>query len=115
MPSTGRHASFHYIGKLEAAVLSGTGVEPAVAKWVASTKPTVRKRLEELGLIKPSPESEETDTVSVTSVVERYLSEVDVKPRTVTRYRYQTAFMRDHYSGCRQSQVSTNHRPGSIW
>ena len=74
----------HYIGKLEAAALSGTGLEPATAKWVASTKPNVRKRLEELSLIEPAPESEETDTVSVASLVQRYLAELDVKTRTVT-------------------------------
>ena len=90
----------HYVGKLEAAALSGTGVEPSTARWVASTKPTVRKRLEELSLIEPAPESEETDTVSATSLVQRYLSELDVKPRTVTRYRNQTAFMRNHFSEC---------------
>ena len=92
----------HYIGKLEAAALSGTGIEPATAKWVASTKPAVRKRLEELGLIEPAVDSEETDTVSVASLVQRYLAELDVKPRTVTRYRNQTVFMRNYFSECEE-------------
>ncbi|TWU14536.1 hypothetical protein CA54_34030 [Symmachiella macrocystis] len=89
-----------YIGKIEAAALSGTGIEPATAKWVASTKPNVRKRLEELSLIEPAPDSEEVGTVSVVSLVQRYLAELDVKPRTVSRYRNQTAFLRDHFAEC---------------
>jgi len=97
----------HYIGKLEAAALSGTGLEPATAKWVSSTKPNVRKRLEELSLIEPAPESEEADTVSVESLVQKYLAELDVKPRTVTRYRNQTAFLRDHFCECDDSTELT--------
>ncbi len=87
----------HHIGKLESATLSGRAVESATARWVAATKPSVRARLEELGLIEPST-AVEAELITVDMLVSRYLDELDVKPRTVFRYRNQTQFMKDYFS-----------------
>ena len=86
---------FH-IGQVEAAAFSGCALSPATAQWLADTKPQVRRRLAELGLIEP-PAEIEGEPVTIGRLVERYLTEQEVKDRTVVRYRNQTAFMRQFF------------------
>lgn len=83
----------HHIGILESAAIGGHGIDPATARWTSQTKPHIRKRLEELGLIEPAADASED--ITITQLIDKYLSELTVKPRTVTRYRNQTQFLRD--------------------
>ena len=83
-----------HIGHIESAHVGGHSIPPATAKWVSQTKPQVRRRLEDLGLIEPLVKA--TD-VTLGALVEQYLTELDVKPRTIVRYRNQLQPMTEFF------------------
>jgi integrase len=85
-----------HIAKLESAALGGQEIPPATAKWVSQTKPHIRRRLEELELIQPAAVAERA-AMTVSVLVDCYLSELDVKERTVIRYRNQLHFMQEFF------------------
>jgi integrase len=87
----------HHIGVLESASIGGHSIEPATAKWASQTKLHIRKRLEELGLIEPP--AVPRDEITIDQLVDKYLAELDTKPRTVTRYRNQLQFLKDFDGG----------------
>ena len=74
----------HHIGHIEAAHLGDSSIPPATAKWVRQTRPRVRQRLEELGLVQ---QPEQPQSMTLGALVDQYLGELDVKLRTIVRYR----------------------------
>ena len=87
-----------HVGHIESAHVGGHPIPPATAKWVAQTKPQVRRRLEELGMIEPQAEQE---GLTIHDLIERYLADLTVKPRTIVRYRNHTQPLRDYFGNGR--------------
>ena len=84
------------IEHLVGASIGGNSVPPATAEWLTTINHRLRSRLVELGLAAPMAVIEQPAT-TLGSLIERYLSDLDVKKRTVVRYRNQTQFMRDYF------------------
>jgi len=82
------------IEHLVGASIGGYSIPPMTAEWLTTISQRLRRRLEDLSLVAPLPVDVDKD-ITLGVLVERYLGDLDVKDRTITRYKNQIRFMRD--------------------
>lgn len=92
------------IEHLVSASAGGYSIPTATAEWLTTINLRLRSRLEKLKLVEPAAEAQEDTTTS--RLIDKYLSELATKPRTVTRYRNQTQFLRDFAGGKSVSELT---------
>lgn len=85
-----------HLEHLVGASIGGYSIPSATAEWLTKISHRLRTRLEELDLVGPEAVVER-EQITIDVLLRRYLSEIEVKPRTVDRYRNQTQFMQDFF------------------
>ena len=83
------------IDHLTGANIGGYAIPPTTAEWLTTINHRLRSRLVELGLATPVAAEDEPQVVTIKSLIERYLADLDVKPPTIVRYWNETQFLRD--------------------
>ncbi|GAB5444346.1 MAG: hypothetical protein Fues2KO_46950 [Fuerstiella sp.] len=91
----------YHIEQLESCSVSGQAIPAPTAKWLTKTKPRIRRRLADIGLIELAKDESE-ENVTLDDLLQRYLEAADVKERTIDRYRNQTQFLLEHFGTLRQ-------------